>query len=535
LVALTASKTQRSSVGSTIEAWRGHWIATVTGFQLEMVLPLPPDGSTFGVAYTDVDKRGEARTRWVGSLSPQRMMRIHQTGEADENDPQLFHTSKQAFTDLESWVTPGTRARLFDARGRLVADVNALYEEDERNTAFNPATSSLWDALVYRLVSALLRDRQGDQRDKPLFERVDGLHLPMSLLNDNSALEQSRRYLTDESDFVLGSFTSITGNGASGLLLFESNDGRAAAYAGSRLAQMLSLLTLVSVAVGGLLLLFATVLSFRIRRLSKRAAAAVSRDGRGTSFHPTNARDEIGELSRTLASLLGRTKHYTHYLEALSSRLSHELRTPLSVVKTSLENIDTETLDPDTQRLLLRAAGGVDQLGHIIRALVESTRLEQTVQRAQKVDIRLADFLSGAKARYQQVYPALQFKTRLDGAQTLHGSPELLQQALDKLVDNAASFTADKTVVLDITGYRRHDRERIRLAVTNTGAIAAGTDPGHVFDPMFSSRAAEDGGLHLGLGLYIVRMVAEAHGGEAKFQSDVNTVTVSMDVPANMH
>jgi len=196
---------------------------------------------------------------------------------------------------------------------------------------------------------------------------------------------------------VLGSLTKLPNDNAPGYLLFESNDQRASAYASSRLAQLLSSLTVVSALVASMLLMFATVLSIRIRKLSKLASSAVSQDGRVAAFTPTTSNDEIGELSRTLAALLGRSAQYTDYLEALSSRLSHELRTPLSVVKTSLENVDSDKLDEETQRLLRRADGGADQLGHIIRALVESTRIEQTVQRAQKVRVALRDFAHGAR------------------------------------------------------------------------------------------------------------------------------------------
>jgi len=88
-------------------------------------------------------------------------------------------------------------------------------------------------------------------------------------------------------------------------------------------------------------------------------------------------------------------------------------------------------------------------------------------------------------------------------------------------------------VALRIASYRRHDVTRVRITVTNPGDVAAGTDAAHVFDPMFSSRSADDSDLHLGLGLYIVRMVAEAHRGQATFQAENGQVTVGLDLPAH--
>ena len=531
LVARVASPTERRRLGTTLGSWRGYWTATSEGLQLEMSMPLPPDGSTFGVAYVDVDNRGESRRRWVGSLNPALMATRHSSRSVESSDPQLRRSSERVFDGLSTWVTPATRARLFDAQGRLLADVNALYEVDESAAAFDPAKSSVWDALVFRLVSTMLRERTGAFSNQPLYTRIDGLHLPIDVLSDDGPLKNARRYQTDENDFVLGTLAKVSTESSEGYILFESNDSSASSYAGSRLAQLLSLLALVSLAVGGSLLLFATMLSFRIRRLSKQASAAVSKDGRVMAFNASTARDEIGDLSRAVGSLLGRTSHYTDYLEALSSRLSHELRTPLSVVRTSIENIDVDRLDDETRSLLERAGGGADQLGHIIRALVESTRLEQTVQQAQKVEFPLDAFLEGAKARYQQIYPAVEFRIEHHSGHQLCGSPELLQQALDKIVDNAVSFTENKSVTLSLSTQKRGNTEWVRLAVSNAGALNESAGAANVFDPMFSSRSVEDGNLHLGLGLYIVRMVAEAHGGLATIRSTDGVVTVAMDIP----
>lgn len=544
MVARVASGTTRRKLGTTLGSWQGHWTPTTDGMQLEFSLPVPPDGSTFALAYVNVNERGEARNQWWGSLSPVDMAKRHASNLVDVTDPKLRLSSESVSKQLARWVTPSTRARLFDVQGRLLADVNALYEVDESTVAFDPAKSNLWDALVYRLVSALLRERKGDYTQEPLYSRVDGLHIPASLLEDDGPWLKAIRYQTDESDWVLGSLKKVTTATEDAYLLFETNDSRASSYAGSRFAQLLSLLTLVSAVVGGTLLLFATVLSFRIRRLSQQASAAVTADGRVASFNASNASDEIGDLSRNLGALLGRTQHYTQYLEALSSRLSHELRTPLSVVKTSLENIETTSLDEQTQLLLQRAGGGADQLGQIIKALVESTRLEQTVQQAQKIPFDLGSFLDGSQARYESIYPHIRFELqpfrrsawmRAGLDESVFGSPELLQQALDKLVDNAVSFTSDGVVVLNAIASVRREIPWVTIEVTNTGVLGTNISEANVFDPMFSSRRHADGELHLGLGLYIVRMVAEAHDGRATVSEANGQVSFKIEMPRNAH
>ena len=78
------------------------------------------------------------------------------------------------------------------------------------------------------------------------------------------------------------------------------------------------------------------------------------------------------------------------------------------------------------------------------------------------------------------------------------------------------------------------DEHRFRIAVTNQGPALPETMQGRLFDSMVSVRAgASDSGPHLGLGLYVVRLIAEFHGGRAiaANRDDGEGVTVSVTLP----
>ena len=357
-------------------------------------------------------------------------------------------------------------------------------------------------------------------------------------LNFGNGLQdsQTRHYISIDNDRVLGTLVPVGGDNVTGYLLFESNEDLASAYSGSRVARLFSLLTLVSLLAGLVLLAYASMLSIRIRNLSRLAHRAVSDDGRVRGLPHSDARDEIGDLSRNLSSLLTRTSNYNQYLEALSSRLSHELRTPLSVVKTSIENMDRDRLDSETLTLMDRASGGADQLNAIIRALVESTRLEQTVQRAHMHAVDIVQWFNGSVERYQQVYPDVRIGTqapkRLQHNELLtQASPELLQQALDKLVDNAVGFTNDDSVTLVLDAKPDANGTIVTIAVANNGPRLDEVALSHIFDPMFSQRDQRETDLHLGLGLYIVRMIAHAHQGKSWAKNTPNGVVVGIHIP----
>jgi len=175
----------------------------------------------------------------------------------------------------------------------------------------------------------------------------------------------------------------------------------------------------------------------------------------------SSAKDEIGDLSRDLSSLLSRSAAYTDYLEALSSRLSHELKTPLSVVRTSIENVDRNSLDDQSLILIDRANEGAE--------------------------LDLERFAYNALRRYQQVYPETRIVLLPGKRSKIIASVELLQQALDKLVDNACDFAIDDEVRLEISIQMLETGPSVCLAVANTGTLQERGEPG---DPA-----------HLGLGL----------------------------------
>jgi len=498
--------------GSALHGANAYWVASGRGAQIEVRLPAPPLGTRIALAYRDLDDKGDAPVAILGDFNPA-TLRSYKMRSATINYRPLYRNSAIARKRLTPWVSAGTRARLYDKQGRLVSDVNSLYELEETDDELDPASGSLLNAILFRLFSYFVTDESIDGLDAGM--KMSGFYLDAESTNNLGLDPQTTLYDTADNDRVLGTVQAIGGETPNGYLLFESNEDPRAAYASSRLARLFSLLTLVSVLTGGVLFVYATVLSLRIRRLSQQADSAVSKDGKVVGLSGSNARDEIGDLSRNLSSLLTRSANYTHYLEALSSRLSHELRTPLSVVKTSIENLDRDQLDQQSLTLIDRANSGADQLGSIIKALVESTRLEQTVQQTQMEQIDLSAWFDAQLQRYQQIYPNHQFTQLNTLAQPYSylASPELLEQAMDKLVGNAVGFASDRRVrlALDVVDAG----QSLALTVANTGDAIAEEKLGQLFDPMFSERVEADGELHLGLGLYIVRMIAEAHAGSA--------------------
>jgi len=268
------------------------------------------------------------------------------------------------------------------------------------------------------------------------------------------------------------------------------------------------------------LILYASWLSLRIRRLSRAATHAISDSGKIADDFPVfTSRDEIGDLSRNYAVLLARLREYTNYLRSLSSKLSHELRTPLAIVKSSIENLEHEKISAQARIYAERAKEGTNRLSSILNAMSAASRVEQAIGAAELETIPCDELLTNLKDAYEDVYQQASFKLNIrrgDGPLNLRGSGELLVQMLDKLVDNAADFCpADGLIEL---GLYRHQNTLV-FTVHNEGPPLPKHMHGQLFDSMVSVRdktSSPDNTQHLGLGLYIVRLIADFHRGEVQ-------------------
>jgi len=276
--------------------------------------------------------------------------------------------------------------------------------------------------------------------------------------------------------------------------------------------------TLAALLVSGtILLVFGASLSFRIRRLRNAAERAVRTSGRLDVPLPlVDSPDELGDLARSFAKLVDEVGSYTEYLRTLASKLSHELNTPLAIVKSSLDNLDHQPLPASARPYLSRARDGAERLGGIVRAMSEANRMERAIASAEAEDFDLRALIAGCAEGYRALGGSRELRLDLPAMTVpFHGAPDLVAQALDKLFDNACSFTPENGWIA--LSLRTRDAIGI-VEVANAGPLLPAAMQDRLFDSLVSlrERSARSGETpHLGLGLYVVRLVAELHRGSA--------------------
>ncbi len=482
----------------------GEWQASAEGYNLELAIPMSLVGDRLG--FVVVDRRGDK----VSSL-----------GTAGSNTESLPGRLLQSSGEIRQIITrpgqpEGRRVWVLNNQGQVLASSGTLDKE------LPEMRGNILYSLALPPVSTRIRD---DLAGK---SRLQGEEVKQALAGKT---ESRWRSSPDGRAVIVSAATPVwVGNEVRGVVVVEESSSGIQMLRRNAMASLFNKTLLVFAVVTVLLLMFATHLSSRIKRLSQQANAAIDDHGRvAGDFQADGSKDEIGELSRNYAAMLDRLREYNHYLENMAGRLSHELRTPIAVVQSSLEQLQSTGTADDTRQYLQRARQGMKRLNLILARLSEATRLEQAMQSAAKEKTDINKLLINCTEGYRLAYPHTRFElTELEQNLSSVIAPDLFVQMLDKLISNAVDFGArDKAIQLRLDGNRTH----WQIAVINYGSTLPADMEDQLFNSMISVREHKsDKDPHLGLGLYIVRLIAEYLGGKVTANNLSNEAGVSFTV-----
>jgi len=477
----------------------GFWRSTPNnGHQLELRLPRPQPGATFGFRLTGPSGESSIPVvlfKHIGATL------VSRNAVVEKHLGRLLATGQSAWIlEPDGWVF----ARESQPATRQTPDFNSL------------TPTQILERIGLNGLRALVRAYQPD----PILLDDQAERLSVNELPDRTLVKHP-----DGDTYLLARKTLPDGRQ---LLLKESLD-QMLTLSGNTLGSVIARSAILLVGLTLVLLGYASWLSWRITRLQRAVSASIDEDGRLLQTLPiVKTRDELGDLSRQFTHLTERLYGYTHYLESFSRRLSHELKTPIAVVRSSLENLSQSTREEDQENYLARARTATDRLSQILHGMSEAARLEQSLDHAEKESFDLADVCAQATLAYQSLAP--DFQIRYQGPQheiRYHGSPELLVQLLDKLVDNARDFTPQNGLI-EIS--LRTESKTLLLSVFNQGSALPEELANDIFSPFVSVRSSEQEG-HLGQGLLIARLIAEHHGGRIQAGNENGGVRFTVALP----
>ena len=436
---------------------RGAWQPTKEGYRIEARVPLSMLGSGFGVLVDDRDARGAPAVSY-GTL---RNDDLHTQGRLIAAAPELG-------TYLAQFLQPGLRLAVMTPSGSVLARADALAQSG----ILRPEAPLL--ARLYRRFVDRPGERQLLESDAPIYDR-------------------------DHRDLI-------------GRLQVTQTADRWIRLRDHALTRMLNFTLVTSAVVVTAMFAFAAWLALRLARLRQASESALTRTGLVTGFPETEARDELGDVARGFSTLLSRLNEYTGYLRTLAGKLAHEIRTPLTIVRSSLDNLEAEQLPESARTYVARARQGSERLNAILLAMGAATRVEEVIGSAERVNFDLVPLLSSALGAYRSAFPGRTFQSELpDEPVTLYGAPDLIAQMLDKLIENAVDFSSPGAVIsVRLLSFP----QAALIEVDNPGPPLPVHVEGRLFESLWQSRIGGDSRPHFGLGLYIVRLIAEFHGGE---------------------
>ncbi len=431
--------------------------------------------------------------------------------------PPATSASEEVRIILAGLARAGLRIWVVDTKPQLVATAGNL--DAKQKYSGDSASFGPLEKLVNYALQPVFR------RMFPLPASVDDEFIPNDVVFGGRELERAldgtpglrRRAGAQGRNVILSATHPIwVGEKVVGAVVVEENTD-AIVSLGNRAFQQLAAVTLIAFsAVALVLLLFASRLSWRLRRLRDEAENAIDSKGHIRVLVTAEyANDEIGDLSRAFSTMLERLAQYNAHLEKLAQRLSHELRTPIAVVRSSLENVRLHAVPHDVSVYVDRAEGGLNRLETILTRMAEANRLEQAVRNEERTPFDAKAVLAGCVSGYSSAYKHCAFELSMtEEPVTLTGAPDLFAQMLDKLAANATDFATAGTPVL--VSLQRTGSEAV-LQFSNSGPPLPPEIAERLFDAMISVRKEASGdNPHLGLGLYIVRLIAEFHGGRAE-------------------
>lgn len=492
------------------------WVERAQGYAVEARIPLELVGERLGIAVIDVDPAAEGYG-----------VRLDATWRVGEERPGAFlYRTPQVASAVAPFDQLARRLRVVDPGGWVLYDAGEIAAADALDARVTEP------GLAERLLRALLARDDPEYRE---LEQPPGYLADLALRAALDGERVARWYRrSDASSVVAAAVPVATRDGVRAAVLLEQASDSILTVTDAALLRLMVFTLAASVLAAAALLGYATLLSFRVGRLARAAEHALGPQGQiATAMPGQRAADEIGDLARSFGNLLTRLHGYTEYLRTLKGKLAHELRTPLAVITSSLDNIEREQASGDLGPYLARIRQGSKRLDALIAAMSEATAIERAVADTRPERFELAPVVASCVAAYRDVYRErrLELDARAAHGVAVVGSPDLIAQLLDKLVDNAVSFSEPGSrieVVLERRGVE------VALRVANTGPVLPEGMRTQLFDSLVSVRGAAAGERrHLGLGLYIAALVAKFHGGTiaADNAPDRSGVIITVSLP----
>ncbi len=207
--------------------------------------------------------------------------------------------------------------------------------------------------------------------------------------------------------------------------------------------------------------------------------------------------------------------------------VAHEFRSPLARMEFALEMLSQDT--PEQNELKKTLEQNINELNELIAELLSFSRLAHRGSYECSDTIELAALVDRVKENLKTIYPKLAFINDVESSLRLLANERLIERAVINVLRNAGRYARSSCKVSC-----EHDSRGFTLIIEDDGPPIPPGKRERVFEPftrLDPSRSRDSGGS--GLGLTIVKSIAELHGGDVKIgESDLGGVKLTMFLPS---
>ena len=513
---------------------------TESGYNVELRIPrfMLTSDTRIGLTVVDVDDPQSYKIEATLSTTPQ----------TDSDDlSRLLVQSTEISKILQGLNrSDNTRIWVIDKQKRVRTVVGNIISDAEEQPRSNPAADETGWAYIWGTSRYYFRLAMGkvfnfileqpsislEDHEQTLEERND------KIIDDGLsgiASTQRRPSIDNLGTILMSAHPVYLADSVTGTVIVEQSTNQILKSQQEILENVISITLLVLLTVLSSLLIFSSRLTLRIRRLRNATDNAIDRDGRIINqklVADAKSGDEIGDLSRSVSNMLGRLSQYTNYLKGLPDTLAHEISNPLNVVNSSLHNLAQELPSSAQSKYMDRAQNGINRIGLILRNLTEAANLEQAMQSESREKIDLVELIEGYVDGYSFSNPDQKFDVIIQARPLMvEIAPDYIAQALDKLVDNAIDHAAQDTPI--VFKVSKKELGFATVSVINQGSTLPVGMAERIFEPLVSLGRKDAQKISLGMGLYVVKLIANFHGGQvmARNLNQTTGVLFSLSLP----
>lgn len=221
-------------------------------------------------------------------------------------------------------------------------------------------------------------------------------------------------------------------------------------------------------------------------------------------------RDEVAELAGTFNQAASRVAELMTQQRRVLAHASHELRSPLTRIRMALELLADPSITMERRaKLVVDTETDIQELDELVGDVLLAARLEDSEQPKRFESVALEPLLREE---------ALRVGAKLTATPTsIEGNPRMLRRLFRNLFENAKRYGEGAAIEARLEA----DGSHVRIVVADAGPGIAESERERVFEPFYRAeghREGEDGGV--GLGLSLVRQIAEHHGGSVRYEAN---------------